>query len=441
MNCPNCGSNGVGECEYCGSIIKAPIPEMPDLPQTSGPVNVFIDNSTNINKFTNNINGDNNYVSNSANRSTIQGGEVCDYEEYEEYEPTEVSLLGDLKANFGWILPLVGLAAGLFGVIIYLSAIRRERLARSNSEPKPSVAFISLVRTATVIPEPPTPRNEPKQPVDFEDLQPEQKAVLLKKQLAELNFVDSMRNQREEPEPEPSRPDADIPVRSQRQMATRCLPVVRVHTQTKTAESHPNPNRLLIMGKMEVLQKTIDKQKRIVYAIKNNSRPCSDCGCGVLSYHPIPYPNSMKTEKAWKCNICGKIYANKKGKFVGGVFRGDIPAGNFIYTPDDDPKFQYGGSPRQEAAYRRQSLILEDLQKQLERLSGKLDEAPLLASDVPLPTIPATTEPKPRRFYVLQDKEVEVVSEVETGQEVVVKTPKGEFIVLKRKDIKAVVTR
>jgi len=265
----------------------------------------------------------------------------------------------------------------------------------------------------------------PESPV-FEDLEDDQKQVLLKKQLAELNFVESMRKQREE---------HTLWDRTGKSVLGREGP-----PQTKPA-STPNPNRLLIMGKMEVLQKTIDKQKRIVYAIKNNSRPCSDCGCGVLSYHPIPYPNSMKTEKAWKCNICGKIYANKKGKFVGGVFRGDIPAGNFIYTPDDDPKFQYGGSPRQEAAYRQQSLILEDLQKQLERLSGKLDETPLLASDVPLPTIPAPTEPKPRRFYVLQDKEVEVVSEVETGQEVVVKTPNGEFIVLKRKDIKAVVTR
>jgi hypothetical protein len=443
MNCPNCGSNGVGECEYCGSIIKAPIPEMPDLPQTSGPVNVFIDNSTNINKVTTNINGNNNYVSNSANRSTIQGGEVCDYEEYEEYEPTEVSLLGDLKANFGWILPLVGLAAGLFGVIIYLSAIRRERLARSNSEPKPSVTSISLVRTATVIPEPPTPRNEPKQPVDFEDLQPEQKAVLLKKQLAELNFVDSMRNQREEPEQEqeqeqePSRPDADIPVRSQRQMATRYLPVVRVHTQTKTAESHPNPNRLLIRGKMEVLQKTIDKQKRIVKAIGSNSRPCSECGYAPLGTKSIAFPNSLKTEEVWYCGNCQKTYANRTIKTKYGQGKKNIPAGSFLYTPYDH-RDSPSAKARQEAAYRQQSLILKDLQKQLERLSVKLNETPLLASDVP---IPAPTEPKPRLFYVLQDKEVEVVSEVETGQEVVVKTPKGEFIVLKRKDIKAVVTR
>jgi len=282
----------------------------------------------------------------------------------------------------------------------------------------------------------------PESPVLFEDLKDDQKQVLLKKQLAELNFVESMRKQREE---------HTLWDRTGKSVLGREGP-----PQTKPA-STPNPNRLLIRGKMEVLQKTIDKQKRIVDAIESNRYPCSDCGGGGLGYHKIPYPNSMKTERAWKCNGCGKIYANKKGKFVGGVFSGDIPAGNFLYTPvpdgNSDPagamRFAQGddsgsfgiGKRRQEAAYRQQSLILEDLQKQLERLSGKLDETPLLASDVPLPTIPAPTEPKPRRFYVLQDKEVEVVSEVETGQEVVVKTPNGEFIVLKRKDIKAVVTR
>ena len=310
-------------------------------------------------------------------------------------------------------------------IIAYLTWCFYHVPAEKPQQDKP-IANVPFKPIANVAP-PSNPVVKPP-PVLFEDLKDDQKQVLLKKQLAELNFVESMRKQREE---------HTLWDRTGKSVLGREGP-----PQTKPA-STPNPNRLLIRGKMEVLQKTIDKQKRIVDAIGSNSRPCSECGYAPLGTKSITFPNSLKTEEVWYCGNCQKTYANrtietKYGQY--GKGKKNLPAGSFLYTPYDH-RDSPSEKAKQEAAYRQQSLILEDLQKQLERLSGKLDETPLLASDVPLPTIPAPTEPKPRRFYVLQDKEVEVVSEVETGQEVVVKTPKGEFIVLKRKDIKAVVTR
>lgn len=288
---------------------------------------------------------------------------------------------------------------------------------------KPSIAYVPVYNTAPSNPKPVvqpvvqdhTPKPTP--PVVFEDLENDQKQVLLKKQLAELNFVESMRKKRENSEPEPIQETtpAEIPQKQ----------VVQIL----------NPEREAKIKRIQDLNSSIEKQARIVQAIAQDSIPCESCGGGGIVNHYINHENSLKRDKAWICNSCKKIYPSTKGSL--GYER---PYGNFIYIPKTEPISRKEREEYKEIIYRQQSLILNDLKQQLDKAERVLAGVPLLVPDVPPPP-PAPVEPKPRRFYVLQDKEVEVVSEVETGQEVVVKTPKGEFIVLKRKDIKEIVAR
>jgi len=249
----------------------------------------------------------------------------------------------------------------------------------------------------------------------LDDIEAERKEVLLKKQAAEMDFVASMQVKKETGiSDQPTETDV------QQKVVQTQIPI--------------NPEREAKVKKVQDLQSLIEKQTAILQTIKGGGIPCEQCGRGIHDNCVLTKEHSLKTETTWKCWSCDKIYSKTQQ---------GTPVGNFVYVPRGQnmktPKDRQERESYQEIIYRQQSLVLDDLKKQLDKAEKNLAGIPLLSDAPPAPPPPA--EPKPRRFYVLQDREVEVVSEVETGQEIVIKTPNGEFIVIKRKDIREVVTK